>query len=147
MYNSITNDAGIGAKVVFSLFGILGLWSINSQLKQQLFFVKGKDELVIENGRLNVMRKFGFLKSKKRYKLHRFKKVVLNVKDEGSFIQIGNMFGVEYGTIVLGKSKRNSVVIGQFLKKEDLLKIYDELKERMSIHKKTNDQSQLTINR
>lgn len=134
IFNSIRNDGIMGIKVAFVIIGILGLWSVNKQLRYILVFVRGSEVIEVDNYSFKYTGVFGPIKKNIEFKLSEIRKFELAELGTDKFAQSSNMFTqMKYGMIVVGKSRRKSCGFGQSLKKEDLIELYKELKKKIQL--------------
>ncbi|MAX81665.1 MAG: hypothetical protein CL843_16000 [Crocinitomicaceae bacterium] len=132
--NSIRNDGIIVIKVAFVLFGLLGLWTVNKQLREILIFIKGTESIEIDDNSVRYNGAFGIFKKTLSLKLHEIKRLELTSLGTDKFSQSSNMFTqMKYGMIVLEKSRKRKIAFGQSLNKQELETLYAEIEKKMKL--------------
>ncbi|WP_192348622.1 hypothetical protein [Algoriphagus sp. Y33] len=134
IFNSISNDGIFAIKVAFVIFALIMLWSINKQLRGVLVFVKGREEIEIDEECINYKGEFGIFKKALSMKLNKIKKLDLIPLGTDKISQSSNMFTqMKYGMITIEKSKRKKISFGQSLEKQELENLYTEIKKRIKM--------------
>ncbi|MBT30260.1 MAG: hypothetical protein CMO01_11420 [Thalassobius sp.] len=134
IFNSTRNDGISVIKVVFVIFGSIMLWSVNKQLRVILIFVKGKEEIKIDDHFVHYMGEYGLLKKSLSIRLNKIKKLNLTLLETDKFSQISNMFAqMKYGIITIEKPKRKIISFGQSLDKQELENFYKEIETRIKL--------------
>ena len=130
--NSIRNFGVLGIKIVFVIFGLVMLWSVNKQLREILIFVKGNEEIKIDNDFVHYCGAFGLFKKSFSIKLKNIKKMGLTPIGTDKLSQSSNMFTqMKYGMISIEKSKRKKISFGQSLEKQELENLYTEIEKKI----------------
>ncbi|WP_157963326.1 hypothetical protein [Algoriphagus litoralis] len=132
--NSIRNDGILGIKVVFVIIGLVMLWSVNKQLREILIFVKGNEEIKIDNDFVHYSGTFGLFKKSLSIRLKNIKKIDLTPLGTDKLSQSSNMFTqMKYGMISIEKSKRKRISFGQSLEKQELENLYTEIEKKIKL--------------
>lgn len=132
--NSIRNDGILAIKVVFVIFGLVMLWSVNKQFREILVFVKGKEEIKIDDDSVHYIGKYLLFKKSLSIKLNNIKNLDLKPLGTDKFSQSSNMFTqMKYGMISIEKSKRKKISFGQSLEKQELENLYTEIKKKIKL--------------
>jgi len=127
--NSILNDGIIGIRIIFVILGLLTLRSLTNHLKNTILLIKGEEEIIINNTSFYYTVSWGPIKKSVCYKINKIKIFELHTIGMDMLTQSSNVFfQIKYGMIGLGKSKKRSISFGQSLEKEEIVRLYNELK-------------------
>ena len=134
VFNSIINDGIMAIKVVFVIIGVLMFWNVNKQFRMILLFVKGKEEVRINKDSIYYKSEFGMIKKQTHFRIDKIKKFELVKLGNDMVSQYSKIFSkIKYGMIEISVSKKNKIVIGQYLEQEDLELLHRQLENRIQL--------------
>lgn len=133
IFNSIRNDGILPIKVIFVIIGLFGLWTVNKMLREVLIFIKGNEEIEIDDDSVHYTGEFGIFKKTLSIKLNTLKSIKLTPLGEDKISRNSNMLTkMKYGMIVLEKSKREKISFGQSLNEEELETLFAEIQKKIA---------------
>lgn len=132
IFNSVRNDGVFVIKIAFIIFGLVGLWTVNRIFRQVLVFVKGNEEIKIDNEFIHYSGEYGPFKKSLMIKLNQINKLDLTPKGTDKFSQSSNIFTqVKYGMIIIENYKRKKIGFGQSLEKQELENLYAAIEKKI----------------
>ena len=129
IWKSIASDGLPVMKVLFTVFGCFGLYSVNKQLRALVLYSVGVDTIEVRGGELRVTSRLGILSRRIVINVDAIKKFeLMSGATSPHGMSLFSPNAMKEGAILVEWGRRKELHIGQFLEREELTTVYKALK-------------------